>query len=89
VNRRREAELLRRLGPTESWVLPADEIEQVARTATCRHGKLPVTACNDCFVSALLRRQVTLLAERLGCKPDVAQDVSDNLCNEFLEEPRR
>lgn len=81
------AELLRRLGPPETWVLPVDEIVRVSENATCRHGVLPVMACTPCFTSALLRRQVTLLAERLGCTPKDAQDVSDSLCNEFLEEP--
>lgn len=89
MDKHRAAEALRRLGPPDSWVMPAEEIERVMVTATCRHGILPVHACTDCLTGALLRRQVTLLAERIGCTPEVAQQVSDSLCDEYLEETRR
>ena len=86
---KRQADLLRRLGPVDEWLLPASEIEDALMTATCRHGQRSVYQCKECSTSVLLRRQVTFMSKRRGLSPEDAQRVSDTLCDQFLEEKRR
>jgi len=80
---------MRRFGPVDSWLLPASDIEHIIRTGACRHGLPDIARCRDCFTAAMLRRQVTLLAERLGCSPEDADAVSKTLCDQYLEEVSR
>lgn len=87
MNRRQNQEFFRRFGPPEAWVLSVDEIEKVITTATCRHLLPRIDDCRECFPAALLRRQMTLLAERVGCSPEDALAVSKTLCDQYLEQP--
>lgn len=83
---RKQRDLLRKFGPVDSWLIPAKDIETIIMTQTCRHGRSRIDACRDCFTGAMLRRQTTILAERLGCSPEDAAVVSRTLCDQFLEE---
>lgn len=80
-------DLLKRVGPPEGWMLSEDDILHVMLSGPCEHLIVPMDACRECFVAALVRRQMTVLAERLGCAPDVAADVAESLVRK--EQARR
>jgi hypothetical protein len=72
-------DLLTRLGPPEGWMLSEDDILHVMLSGPCEHLIVPLDRCRECFVAALVRRQMAVLAQRLGCPPDVADDVAESL----------
>lgn len=76
---------LRDLGPVDEWLIPAADIEVVMLTGRCHHGKPMIDACRTCFVDALFRRQMEILAERLGCSAEDAKDVAHALIRKHQE----
>ncbi len=73
------SDLLKRVGPPEEWMISEDDILHVMLSGPCEHLIVPLDRCRECFVAALVRRQMAVLAERLGCTPDVAADVAESL----------
>ena len=82
------ADLLKRFGPPEAWLLSEDDILHVMLSGPCRHLIAPVDRCRECFVAALVRRQLSGLAQRLGLGADDADDVAEELVRKHQEAPR-
>lgn len=77
--------MLQKFGPPETWLIPAAEIEAIMTTQTCAHDLGPIDACRECLIPALVRRQMAILAERLGCAPEEAAAVGERLVPRHTE----
>lgn len=82
------ADLLKRVGPPEQWMLSEDDILHVMLSGPCEHLIVPLDRCRECFVAALTRRQMAALAQRLGCSAEDADEVADRLVREHRAKQR-
>lgn len=80
-----EKRRLRDFGPPEQWLIPTEDIKQIILTVPCSHGHPRIDACRECFVPALMERQLAILAERLGCTLEDATAVGEQLTRAFME----
>ena len=71
-----------RFGDPQTWVIPADDIERIMTHGVCIHTLSSIEECEDCFTDALFARQMTILAERLGCTPEDATAVGEKMARE-------
>lgn len=65
------------LGPIDSWLLPAEEIERVMLRGPCEHGLKTYENCRRCLPRELFRRQVELIALKKGCTPEDARTAAN------------
>lgn len=79
-------QMLRQFGPPDDWMLSVEDIERIMLTGPCRHLLARVGDCSTCLPSALTARQLSILAERLGCTPEDAAEVGDTLVRQHLED---
>ncbi len=75
-------------GPPEAWVIPAEDIERIMVNGRCRHLLPTIEDCQECFVNALLERQIAIVAEKIGCSPEDAAAVGESLARKHREERR-
>jgi hypothetical protein len=82
----REGGLFDLVGPPENWVLPADQIEVVMLSGPCAHGLETTEACRTCLPRELFRRQIEMLALKIGCSTVDARSLADDAVDEHCPE---
>lgn len=76
------ADLLKRIGPPDDWMISEDEILEVMLSGPCEHLIAPLERCRECFVAPLTRRQMAALARRLGCSAEDADELAERAVRE-------